>query len=93
MIADSTDAVVVHGTHLVYVAVLSETLCREAQLLAQRDLGVCPILSDQVIEGIKSAGKNKDLSWPPYSANFGVTLRPQASTRGSVNFQATTRPW
>jgi hypothetical protein len=85
MIADSTDAVVVHGTHLVYVAVLSETLCREAQLLAQRDLGVCPVLSDQVIEGIKSAGKNKDLSWPPYSANFGVTLRPQASTRGSVN--------
>jgi hypothetical protein len=30
MIDDSTDAVVVHGTHLVYVAVLSETLCREA---------------------------------------------------------------
>ena len=33
MIEDSTNAVVVHGTHLVYVAVLSETLCREVHLL------------------------------------------------------------
>jgi hypothetical protein len=88
MIEDSTDAVVVHGTHLVYVAVLSETLCREVHLLAQRALGVRPVLSEDVIEGIKSTGKNdKELSWPPHSANFGVTLRPQASTRGSLNSQ------
>ena len=75
MSEDSTDAVVVHGTHLVFVAILSETLCREVHLLAHRALGVRPVLSEHVIEGIKSTGKNdKELSWSPHSANFGVTL-------------------
>jgi hypothetical protein len=39
IIDESTDAVVVHGTHLVYVALLSESLCLEAHLLAERELG------------------------------------------------------
>jgi hypothetical protein len=88
MLQESSDAVIVHGKHLVYVAVLSESLCLEAHLLAQRELGVSPVLSEQVIEGIKNAGKNdNELSWPPHSANFGVTLRPQISTRDSLNSQ------
>jgi hypothetical protein len=88
MSEDSNDAMVVHGTHLVYVAVLSKALCREVHLLAHHALGVRPVLSEHVIEGIKSTGKNnKELSWPPHSANFGVTLCPQASTRGSLNSQ------
>jgi hypothetical protein len=44
MIQESTDAVVVHGTHLVYVAVLSESLWHEAPLLSQHELGVHPVL-------------------------------------------------
>jgi hypothetical protein len=44
MIQESTyDVVGVHGTHLVYGAVLSESLCGEAHLLAQCELGVCPV--------------------------------------------------
>jgi hypothetical protein len=39
MSEDSTDAVVVHGTHPVYVAVLSEALCLEVHLLAHHALG------------------------------------------------------
>jgi hypothetical protein len=88
MIQESTYDVVVHGTHLAYVAVLPESLCREAHLLAQHELGVHPVLSEDVIEGIKRTGKNdKELSWPLHSANSGVTLHPQTSTQGSLNQQ------
>jgi hypothetical protein len=86
MIQESIDEVVVHSTHLVYVAILSESLCREAHLLAQHELGVCPVLSEDAIEGIKCTGKNdKELSWPLHSANCGVTLCPQTSTLFSLN--------
>jgi hypothetical protein len=46
------------------------------------------VLSEDVIEGIKCTEKNeKELSWPPCSANFGVTLCPQTSTQSSLNQQ------
>jgi hypothetical protein len=79
MIQESTDAVVIHGTHLVCAEVLSESLCHEAHLLSQHQLvGVHPVSSEDIIEGIKCTLKNhKELSWPPHSANFKVTLCPK----------------
>ncbi len=49
MIQESTDAVVVHNTHHVYVTALSESLCQDAHLLAQRELGVSSVFLEVVI--------------------------------------------
>jgi hypothetical protein len=82
MSRSNTDAIIVHGESMVYMATLSEELCSRIYLLVEDQLGLSVSSpSDIVIQGIVDVTACHSPSKPRKGfiplANFGASVRPQ----------------
>ena len=72
------DFLVVHGDHLVYLAIPSPSVADKVYKKAVSDLGYSISVSEYDRDLMVYHGdKNKRLQYPPFSMNFGISVRPQ----------------
>ena len=79
---------VVHGEHLVYIATFSTDVCKEILEKAQSATGLSYSISDDAVDGIKLVANGDTMQADEeavYTANFGLTCRPQKPTVDSSN--------
>lgn len=88
MTEQSAAGCVVHGEHLVYIATFSTDICEEISAKAQSATGLSYCISDDAVDGIKLVANGDNMQADEeavYTANFGLTCRPQRPTIDSTN--------
>ena len=88
MMNTNSSGCVIHGETLVYVATFTESVCAEIAALAEQNTGFTYQSTDEAIEGVKEIANSDEMQaneCAVYTANFGLTCRPQRSTAKSTN--------
>ena len=83
---NAMDCVVLHGRHLVYIATFSDRICKKITKLAASLTGLSYDATDEAVEGMRQVGNGdpgQKKNHAVYTANFGLTCRPQRSTSTS----------